>query len=233
LNNSKDKRKTALLQWATFAVALGLAGENGLAQLGLSACSTETGEFPRSSPTHGSPADIGRPAVSGRGRRCQGASPGGKDPDLGHRWRRGSLFWARDSDAISGGEPTIAGRRRGGEHQLGVRGAAVSSGGGRCVDGGARRWPDVALDGRASLVTKGGGRLSALTVACGGRWLRGRLVVAKRHMRAVRGGRRLEQRSAAMREQRSAVRAEWSGVAWWLSWEEERRRLPRTDSTTG
>jgi hypothetical protein len=54
LNNSKDKRKIALLQWATLAVALGPAGENGLAHLGLSA---ETGELPRSSPVCGSPVD--------------------------------------------------------------------------------------------------------------------------------------------------------------------------------
>jgi hypothetical protein len=37
LNNSKDKRKRLLLQWATPTVALGLAGESGLAHLGLSA----------------------------------------------------------------------------------------------------------------------------------------------------------------------------------------------------
>jgi hypothetical protein len=78
---------------------------------------------------------------------------------------------------VDGGEPTTAGRRRGGERQLGVRGAAVSLGGGRCGDGGARRWPEVALDGRAASATEGGGQLGASTVSCGGRWLNGRLGV--------------------------------------------------------
>jgi hypothetical protein len=77
----------------------GPAGENGLAQLGLLAGSAEGGELPCSSPARGLQADSGRPAVSGRGRMCQGASPGGKDPDLGHWRRRGSLWWARDGDA--------------------------------------------------------------------------------------------------------------------------------------
>jgi hypothetical protein len=45
LNNSKDKRKIAMLQWATLAVVLGPAGENGLAHLGLLARSVETGEL--------------------------------------------------------------------------------------------------------------------------------------------------------------------------------------------
>jgi hypothetical protein len=99
LNNSKDKRKTTLLQWATPAVALGPAGENGLAQLGLLARSAEAEELPRSSPARGSPADSGQPETSGQGRRCQGASPGGKDPDFGHRRWRGSPWWARDGDA--------------------------------------------------------------------------------------------------------------------------------------
>jgi hypothetical protein len=44
LNNLNDKRKTTLLQWATLAVALGRAGENNLAHLGLSARSTKTGK---------------------------------------------------------------------------------------------------------------------------------------------------------------------------------------------
>jgi hypothetical protein len=42
----KEKRKIVLLQWATRAVALGPAGESGLAHLGLSARSAETGELP-------------------------------------------------------------------------------------------------------------------------------------------------------------------------------------------
>jgi hypothetical protein len=75
LNNSKDERKIALLQWATPAVALGPDGESGLAHLGLWPRSAETGEPPILPPTRGSPAESGRPAASGRGRRCQGASP--------------------------------------------------------------------------------------------------------------------------------------------------------------
>jgi hypothetical protein len=43
----------------------------------------------------------------------------------------------------------------------------------------------------------------------------------------------LEQWSAVTREQRSAARAERSGVARRLSQEEERRRLPRTDNVMG
>jgi hypothetical protein len=101
---------------------------------------------------------------------------------------------------VSSGEPVTAGWRRGGERRLGVHRAAVSSGGGRCSDGGARRWPEVALDGRVASPTKGGGQLSASTISCGGRWLSGQLGVVQRRTRAVRGGRRLEQRSAATRE---------------------------------
>jgi hypothetical protein len=41
---------------------------------------------------------------------------------------------------VGTGEPVIAGQRRGGERRLGVCGAAVSSGGGRCSDGEARWW---------------------------------------------------------------------------------------------
>jgi hypothetical protein len=47
LNNSKDKRKMVLLQWATPAVALGPTGESSLTHLGLPARSAEAGEtFP-------------------------------------------------------------------------------------------------------------------------------------------------------------------------------------------
>jgi hypothetical protein len=165
-------------------LALGLVGENGLAHLGLSARLAETGELPRSSPLRGSPAESGRMVASGRGRRCQGASPGGEGPDLGHRQWRGSPWWDR-----GGGELAMAGRKRGGECRLGVHGAAVNSGGGHCGDGGARRWLEVVLDGRAASATEGGGRLGASTIACGGRWLSGRLGVAQRCTRAVRGGR--------------------------------------------
>jgi hypothetical protein len=81
------------------AVALVLAGENGLAHLGLSARSTETGELPRSSSTQDSPAESGRSVASDRGRRCQGVSPGGEGPNLGHRRWRGSPWWAHGGDA--------------------------------------------------------------------------------------------------------------------------------------
>jgi hypothetical protein len=211
LNNSKDKRKIALLQWATLAVALGPVGKNDLAHLGLSALSVEIGELPHSSLAHGSPAESGRPAASGRGRRCQGASPEVRVPIWGIGGggaHRGGLAAVKQ---VISGEPTMAGRRRGGERRVRVRVAAVSSGEGRCGDGGARRWPKVALDGRAASTTEGGGRIGASTVGCGGRWLSSRLGMAQRRMRAVRGGRRLEQRSAATRVQRSAPRAGRSG----------------------
>jgi hypothetical protein len=60
----------------------------------------ETGEPPppNSPLTRGSPAESGRPVASGRGRRCQGASPGGEGPDLGHRQRRGSPWRSRGSE---------------------------------------------------------------------------------------------------------------------------------------
>jgi hypothetical protein len=169
-------------------VALGPAGESGLAHLGLSACSVETGELPHSPPACGSPAESDRPAVSGWGRRCSGASPGGEGPDLGHRRWRGSPWWAR------GGK---AGQQRGtGDGRLEkrwraparVRGAVVSSCRGRCDDGGAHRWLEVALDGKVASASEGGDWLGVLTVYCGGRWLSGRLGVAQRRTRAVRGG---------------------------------------------
>jgi hypothetical protein len=114
---------------------------------------------------------------------------------------------------VSGGEPAMAGWRSSGEHRLVVRRAAVSSGGGHCGDGGAHRWSEVALDRRAASATEGGSQLGASMVACGGRWLSGRLGVAQRHTRAVRGGQRSEQRSAAMREQRGTTRVERNGGA--------------------
>jgi hypothetical protein len=83
---------------------------------------------------------------------------------------RGGLAAAKQVD---GGEPTTVGQRRGGEHRLGIRGAVVSSGGGRCGDEGARQWPEVALNGKAASITEGGNWLGASTVSCGGRWLRG------------------------------------------------------------
>jgi hypothetical protein len=99
-----------LLQWATPGVALGPADENGLAHLGLSARSIETGELPRSPPACGSLVDFGRPIMSGRGRRCQGARPIGEGLDLGHRRRRGSPWWAHSGKAgrrwgTSNGQP--------------------------------------------------------------------------------------------------------------------------------
>jgi hypothetical protein len=211
LNNSKDKRKIALLQWPTLAIALGPSDENGLAHLGLSARYVKTGEFPHSPPGRGLPADSGRPAVSGRGRRCQGASPEGEGPDLGHRRRRGSPWWARGGDASRRWESAMAGRRRCGEHRLGVRGAAVSSGGCRYSDRGARRWLEVALDGRAAPTTKGGGQLGASTVACGEQWLSGWLGMAQRRMRAVRGCRRFSAWSRGVRREQSGHHS--TGVA--------------------
>jgi hypothetical protein len=89
---------------------------------------------------------------------------------------------------VGGGEPATTGRRSGGEHRLGVHGAAVSSGGGRCGDRGARRWLEVALDGKAASATEGGSWLVASTVPYGERWLSGRLGMAQRRPRAVRGG---------------------------------------------
>jgi hypothetical protein len=81
---------------------------------------------------------------------------------------RGGLTAARQ---VGGGEPAMAGRRRGGRHWIGVRGAAVSSGGGRYSDRGARRWPEVALDGKVALANEGGGRLGASTGPCKGQWI--------------------------------------------------------------
>jgi hypothetical protein len=72
------------LQFATPDVALGLAGESGLAHLGLLAWD-ETGEPPIPPPTRGSPTE--------------GASLGGEGPDLVHRQRRGSPWWAHGGEA--------------------------------------------------------------------------------------------------------------------------------------
>jgi hypothetical protein len=91
----------ALLQWATPTVALGPAAESVLAHMGLSA-REEAGELPpppHSSAARSSPIESGRPATSGRGRRCQGDSPGGEGPNLGHRWRRVSPWWAHSGGA--------------------------------------------------------------------------------------------------------------------------------------
>jgi hypothetical protein len=129
----------------------------------------ETGEPPpHSPPARGSPIESDRPAVSGRGRRCQGASPGGEGPDLGPRRWRVSPWWAHSDEAsrrwgTGDGRPEKRWRAR-----LGVHGAVVSSGGGLCSDRGARRWPEVALDGKAASANEGGGRLGASTVPCGG-----------------------------------------------------------------
>jgi hypothetical protein len=112
---------------------------------------------------------------------------------------------------VDGGESATAGRRRGGEHRLGVHGAAFNLSGGHCSDGRARRWSKVALDRKAASITEGGGWLSASTVSCRGWWLRGQLGVAQRRTRVVWGGRRLEQRSTVMWEQRQTTRAERSG----------------------
>jgi hypothetical protein len=100
----------------------------------------------------------------------------------------------------------MASQRRGGERRIGVRGAVVSSGRGRCSDGGAHRWPEVALNGKAAslvlrrfLATDSGsmaGSRGSEAHESGAGWLVLRC---------------LEQRSVVMREQRRTVRAEWSG----------------------
>jgi hypothetical protein len=147
----------------------------------------------------------------------QGSSPiphrcAAHRPNLADRWRVageggarelapevGVLIWGiggrgahrggpTTAKQVGGGEPVTAGQRRGGGRRLGVHGAAVSSSGGRCGDGGACWWPEVVIDGKATSASEGGGRLGASTVPCGGRWLSGRLGVAQRHMRVVRGG---------------------------------------------
>jgi hypothetical protein len=106
---------------------------------------------------------------------------------------------------VGGGEPTMAGRRSGGERRLRVCGTTVSSGGARCGDGGARRWPEVALDGRAASATEGGGRLGASTVASGGRWLSGRLAWC----RGTRGQCEVVGASALGAMECGESRAEW------------------------
>jgi hypothetical protein len=91
---------------------------------------------------------------------------------------------------VDGGESATVDQRRAGGRRLRVRGSAVSSGGGRYGDGGARRWPEVTLDGKAASENEGGGQFGASTVPCGGQWLSGRLGVAQRGTKAVRGGQR-------------------------------------------
>jgi hypothetical protein len=154
------------LHWATLTVALGPADENGLAQLGLSSRSVEAGEVPHSSSARGSPVDSGRPAVSG-----QGASPGGKDPDLGHRRRRGSPWWARDGDAsrrwgTSDGRPekrwrvSARGSWSGGE--LGRRL--------RSMGGCPHQLKEVAGSGLRRLLAADGGSAAGLAWRRGTRW---------------------------------------------------------------
>jgi hypothetical protein len=106
---------------------------------------------------------------------------------------------------VGGGEPVMAGRRRGGGCRLRVHGEAVSSSGGCCGGGGARRWSEVALDGKAASANEGGDQLSASTGPCGGQWLSGRLGVAKRRTRAVRGGQRSALGAEADGERQSGV----------------------------
>jgi hypothetical protein len=106
---------------------------------------------------------------------------------------------------VSGGETTTAGRRSDGGHQLEVRAAVVSSGRGRYGDRGARQWPKVALDGKAASANEGDGRLGASMVPCGGQWLSGRLGMAQRRTRTVRGGQRSTLRAEAYGERQSGV----------------------------
>jgi hypothetical protein len=84
---------------------------------------------------------------------------------------RGELVAAKQ---VSGGEPVMAGRRRGGGRWLGVRGAAVSSSGGRCGGRRARWWPEEAGAGEVLTAEEGSRRrLRWSTWRCGGltcRW---------------------------------------------------------------
>jgi hypothetical protein len=155
------------LQWATPAVAIDPADENGSAHLGLSARSTKTGELPI---LHWRPAHRPNPAD---GRRVAGEG-GVRELALEVR----VPIWGTGGDGahhgglvvvkqIGGGEPTTVGRRRARGRRLRVRGAVVSSGGSHCGDGGACRWPELALNGKAASASEGGGRLVASTVPCG------------------------------------------------------------------
>jgi hypothetical protein len=114
---------------------------------------------------------------------------------------------------VGSGEPATVGRKRGGEHRLGVHGAAVSSGRGHCGDGGAHRWPEVALDGKAVSTTEGGGRLGASTVSCGRRWLSGLLAWLRgaREWCGVVGASTLgaEERGDERAEEDGESRVEW------------------------
>jgi hypothetical protein len=84
------------LQWATPSAALGTVGESGLPTWAFWPGAKQGS--PYSPPVRGSQAKSGRPAVSGRGRRCQGASPGSKGPDWRHRQRRGSPWRAPNEE---------------------------------------------------------------------------------------------------------------------------------------
>jgi hypothetical protein len=82
--------------------------ESGLAHLDLSARG-KTGESPHSPPVRGSLAESGRPTASGRGRRCQGASPVGGVPIWGigsGGAHRGGLAVVRQ---VGGGEAVMVG----------------------------------------------------------------------------------------------------------------------------
>jgi hypothetical protein len=92
-------------------------------------------------------------------------------------------------EQVGGEEPVTASRRRGGERRHRVRGVAVSSGGGRCVNRGARLWPEMALDEEVASTTEVGSRLGASMVTYCRRWLSGQLGVVQRRTREVRGGR--------------------------------------------
>jgi hypothetical protein len=212
LNILKDKRKIALLQWATPAVALCLAGESGLVHLGLSALSAETGDPPIPPLARGSPAESGRPVVSGLGRRCQGASPGGEGLDLVRRQRRAHRGRLAVVKQVGGHEPAMASQRRGGGRRLGVRRAVVSLGGGHCSNRGARRWPEVVLNGKAALAYEGGGRLSASTVPCAGQWS----AVSLAWLTGAQEWCTMVGASVLGVEADDEGRAEWVGILWLL-----------------
>jgi hypothetical protein len=71
----------------------------------------------------------------------------------------------------------------------------------------------VALDGKAASANEGGNRLSASTGPCGGQWLSGRLGMAKRRTRAVRGGQRSTLGAEADGERQSRVGERSAAVA--------------------
>jgi hypothetical protein len=85
--------------------------------------------------------------------------------------------------------------------------------------------------GKVVSATEGGGRLDALTVSCSRWWLSGRWLRGARERCGVVSASALgaEECGDDGAEADGESRAEWAGVRW-LSREEERRLLPRTDN---